>query len=1681
MGDGGPHRRKPTPRLRSVGDAPVAPVAPAAPTSTLPTRDFAETRPDLLRQWSLPLITPISDLRTPTRTPFPVRKDLGASNDVNNLLGQLAEAYDLEAVLINRGMEPVRPLPRDFKNLDAEALKFIIGRESRQKSDPGSRKFHIPLFWPEGGAFIYDVLDRTPTQREMLFRDMRTGVGDPLQVLAAPAARLLGNIPAFASAEDVKRLANELEQQGISSEEAGRLAFAATDFPSQELPLLPRIQRVIPDPFASFVPTQIGVKGAIEEATNLFNLFALVPSARLVPAVGRVVSRVIGSFVVESVRVGGGAPSRIGTRAVLRTRGLDPKFPVPAEIEAARTQAISRPLKPTPVKPPPHREVVEQVKMPGSRDVARDRNAFADKAQDRSVRPSTTPGITDNPRFFIPRVVRDMEDSFLTGQRMALNEADEQALKKFLQTDGLGYAKDPNIGAIVESADFPGHQFVIGAYVNPLFPGQRSYITWNPRFGGSWSSQIGLDVGKTVRSVPVDGEWDEISRIWEGLYGREIQEASLRIQRPPSLARGQVSEAATAREAPVNTTIVGDPLPPEVIPAATRRTAAQFPGTGTTPAPASVAQFGFSDDVMAVGDMWRTPPVKEVRPMGRARTASRILQEKWTDKVVIANQVTEEARKWWQKNIGRKLPDDWNAEIHFAVLPSRPAIGVSRAMEARHLVRETLGDLPDELVDNFLFLRHQLDVVKMYPGRSVPGLGTPEKLQAAWADFQAKLGPEVLAQVEEAASHVRNLYDEYLGMMVESGLVDRELATLLRETYPWYNRTQYVENLLAKTTEGRALKVSVNNNGLRRLGEVGREDPIGSPIQVMFAAAANMEGLIALNNAAKSFIRASMFSKDWQGRIIRSERAVQKNLPGMSEMSYMHNGGRVSFQVDEAIARMIRASSDMNIGGWEKAFRWANAPLRGSFVTYNPAFLGVQFTFDMMTVSFTQGVLPHRTFVALWKNLRALARNDPEWRRMIQSGSDPVGYWGRDPRTIVTKTNEAGNIALRDPQSFREWLTPNVFTMMREIGHATEMAPRRAVFEARLRDGLSEATAGMIARRSTVDFTRMGTAMKLVNAAFLFSNAALQGSLLLPRALTSPYTRKLAAAGVGGYLALQLTAYAWNRRFPEYKDVSLFDKFGQLMVMLPSDEFNKAGNKVPHYYSIVPTIREFAALSAPLLFLIGKLDEQAPESVEQFLKAFVDQINPFSSVIGNGLPVPTQIASTLVQGLMINHDFFRERPIIPEEFQGLPKEEQFDEETSLVARRVGPYIGLSPFQLDYFLRQGVFFEFIVAADAGLRQFQDGIDPEIDGLVAQLEDIQVTANPEDISLLRRTLLTSLDSATRKKVLETERQPKPKIPFVQAIIDRFYRRHGGNLYRAGQAAAERKTGLSAEQTRTASARIASGLEILQGQQEQQDALLLSGDIGYGKWRELHRLFGTLYTGLILGISQGLPKAAQVAQDPEAWNQYRETLYTVGGTIDDRRSRGRVLAAGYNGIPLVELFPGTGVMDFESWFPKREEFRAGLSEADLRSMDAELNASMTTIEKLQRDDYDIILESGYWTAGEDLLSQHPEPTLLKDYREYRFIGSTQGVEAAEAFALTHPLLNEFLKPTSVALAELGVPTIDQFKHSKRVGNKTLDVLLRLWEFTQSYDNPVNIQLEGEGARVQDLARLYRQEAAR
>ena len=1058
----------------------------------------------------------------------------------------------------------------------------------------------------------------------------------------------------------------------------------------------------------------------------------------------------------------------------------------------------------------------------------------------------------------------------------------------------------------------------------------------------------------------------------------------------------------------------------------------------------------------------------------------------------IRDDTRKVRQQWMRDHPGQDFPLELNAELHMDLMPGMPFGAADRVQTTLSNVSKALGNsVSRDYVDRFLTLRHLQDVQKLHPQRVLPmGMKDVREVRVALMEMRTELGRENMRRVEIAAGHVRDTYSDYMMRKVAEGIVEDDVATMLANHYPWYNPISYVEQEIGPLLAGGGRRVGQANNTLRRLSELGQEAARERPLDVLPRFAAQAEMAIARNHMARSIIRMELQNPDMAGSItkiqglrpvaqvpiqievlearmaILNRRIAQAKEDGISfvqlsrqrnrlladiikfspgdkslifrpvsgqppgTLAYMQDGKRALYEIPAKLQQAIE-SIEATTGVGERAItnvlRTMQAPFRTILTSANPAFFASNFVIDSMTVAVTRGIMPWRSAASLMRNMAALVRHDPVMQAFYREGAAIGGFSTRDPKEIL-RTMGKGDMAIHNLDSWRK-VFGNPIKTLETIGGAFELAPRRAVFEQALRQGRPVKEAALAGRRATVDFQRMGTAMRLGNAAYLYLNAAVQGTLLPFRTLRDS---SVARIGVAGYVGLSLLTYMWNRQFAEFADVPLQDKYQKWFVMLPSNETDSRGKPVPRRLNIVPNLREFSFFTAPLMYALARMDEKEPAAVTEFLESMYG-LNPFARFTGTGgLPIPTHIGEMIAEA-GLNRDMFRGRDIVPPELQGLPKAQQFDDRTSETAKRLGKLFHLSPMHLQHIMGSGLGNDIMIGLDYIINWFDPERDDEVEAMAHSLKEIHDTTRPEDLVLARRTFLNGVPRDKQRAVIVRSRQiDETFVPVLSSIERRFYRNYGGQLWRSGVREASKKLQVSEQQTLQTMKlfREASG-EMFEAQKV-SDRDLGNKVMNRLEWRDARKTRGIAWRGVVLAASIMTPQAAQAKKGAD-FNEFLTLVNTIGDHFPDRRFRGELLYAAWLSLDPVEISPGLD--DWEEFYRQRDDFQANLSPGDLKLFREQRKARMTPTEW----QYAMALETAkpYFQIEDLYLQRNPRAAMKKQ-------------QQADARRLDDFFMLDSLKDDEDLLEMRR--EVRSLKLDYLEWHPTVDAILRAWEITST-----------------------------
>lgn len=430
---------------------------------------------------------------------------------------------------------------------------------------------------------------------------------------------------------------------------------------------------------------------------------------------------------------------------------------------------------------------------------------------------------------------------------------------------------------------------------------------------------------------------------------------------------------------------------------------------------------------------------------------------------------------------------------------------------------------------------------------------------------KAPLSPEMIRAATHVAAVLDTMRDETLKNLVHSGQITQQLATTLKQRYPNYIPLRGREGDDDSATRGGTGRgVSVTSSGLKRA--LGRtqdsfaQNILGEMVGDLQRSIVTDEKSkvgqaflkFALANPMPDVFTVEPVDLEWKFSEATGEAylGVRNSLEDAdTTMIVRHNGEpvRIRFE-DETLAKALVNLDAPELGIVLNALsalnRWRSAVL----TRYNPGFAPVNMTrdalFGITAISAEKGagtaaaaaVGYPSALRAMWRDARNKRGNSSvphqqkswdDWARLFAESGGKTGITKTDDVLDLQRKMVDGSVSLMKlaadgkawplaRESVKRSLVP-ALEVVEDFNDASENALRLAVFRTLVMNGEDVPKAAEYAKNVTINFNRKGEAGPLLNAIYLFYNAAMQGSHAVFRVMRNPKV----AALLGGLAGMQ--------------------------------------------------------------------------------------------------------------------------------------------------------------------------------------------------------------------------------------------------------------------------------------------------------------------------------------------------------------------------------------------------------------------------------------------------------------------------------------------------------------------------------------------------------------------------------
>jgi len=259
------------------------------------------------------------------------------------------------------------------------------------------------------------------------------------------------------------------------------------------------------------------------------------------------------------------------------------------------------------------------------------------------------------------------------------------------------------------------------------------------------------------------------------------------------------------------------------------------------------------------------------------------------------------------------------------------------------------------------------------------------------------------------------------------------------------------------------------------------------------------------------------------------------------------------------------------------------------------------------------------------------------------------------------------------------------------INKELEKSTRLQVFKRALESGVSEREAALIARDATVDFSKMGTQMKVLNQVFPFLNARVQGAINMVKAAgmaPEVFARKMYYSAVVPSVILD----QYNSQFKSDANVSTHIRDNYWYIITGEQEAtDKDGRKVliPQMVAIKKgEIQQVASIG--ISEFLRRMRGESPKSYAELSFKMLGSISP----IGTGgynpqswfvapLAATGPITKSLI-GMGTNIDPYTGLDIIPSEKLGAKSNAlKYSSNTRELSKQIGATLNTSPAMIEF--------------------------------------------------------------------------------------------------------------------------------------------------------------------------------------------------------------------------------------------------------------------------------------------------------------------------------------------------------------------------------------------------------------
>lgn len=611
------------------------------------------------------------------------------------------------------------------------------------------------------------------------------------------------------------------------------------------------------------------------------------------------------------------------------------------------------------------------------------------------------------------------------------------------------------------------------------------------------------------------------------------------------------------------------------------------------------------------------------------------------------------------------------------------ARGSDLLKELNGIVQPLENNADRQILNKIYSLRNFAELDRL--GKTTSGVTEGQALEAL-GKLEAEVGAERFARISDVAEKVADLQNnKALDILVDGKVITPETAATLRERYPHYLRSEILDRQLAADRPefasadngepiGRINKSFLKTKkGTEKVINTDVLDVVRRSLVTKVAAAEKQQVIDTIVHEFGTQIGTKNFV---DGSIVT--RVDPKKIPpGYVKSTVPASGNQVyalRADIDKLLQGLNRHEMDMitrSMGAYNRLFKAGATTYRAPFVLSNLFRDAQELLVKSRSVpgAANKVVSYGRALISSVKD--AIGMPDELFQAWQRGGGAYGGIVTSIPKDVripyrllapKEQMGEAASRALMIPFKAVE-IPAGVLENTSRLAEYIRLKPTK----------LPESLKILNSRDITVDFEKMGDAMKLFNTYIPFLNPSVQGTMNIGRVIRD---QPLAtSAKIAAYVGVPTVGlYAWNRRFAndDLVDPYIKDNFWYINT---GQETLENGRKVP----IILTFRKGETAQLFSNPVQGMLEYSSRDKNFQTRMA---EWNPG----GIARDFATAVLPPLLKEPMeqaANYDFFRQGPIIPQRLEDVRPGFQFTRGTTNTARRLGEKYNVSPIRVEH--------------------------------------------------------------------------------------------------------------------------------------------------------------------------------------------------------------------------------------------------------------------------------------------------------------------------------------------------------------------------------------------------------------